>query len=380
MRQRALRTWYSLRNFFENEAGTTLPADRISYSEEQITIFPRTKPTNIGLGMLALLGAERLGTLNEVETDAKLAHMLESLRKADRYEGFFYDWYDSLSVQKLSQWPTDGHDLDQFLSSVDNAWLALALLIVSKAKPLLAESIRENFLDAMDFEFFFDKELEEVWGGYSVSKKEYVNYHYPRNLVSEPRIVHWVNAALCFDKDRKIEILRRLLDKEGQVPSQPAGGSLFELYMPRLFVKEKHLSRVFDQIFAQHQSYGEANLGGLVGLSVVDDPNNENRYTEMGCGGAYPSTSVLSAHGAALAFMANPEIAYRSLTEMEKISGFFDEHGYAEAVDVKTGKVAKETQVFINQVMTMLSLMCDDEYFPELFAKFFDGEDEAALL
>jgi hypothetical protein len=369
-----LCTWNSLLLFFENEAGTALPVDRLSISKESVGTHYQTKPTNIGLGMLSVLGAEKLGALSSGEADTKIALMLQSLDRAERHEGFFYDWYDARSVQKLSKWPQDNHDLDLFLSSVDNAWLAVALLIISQAKPDFAKTINDKFLSTMNFEFFYDQDTEEVRGGYSVSSGKHVDYHYPRDLISEPRIVHWVNAALNSEKAAKIKILKRLLDKNGKVPHKAAGGALFELFMPSLFVDEPYLESVLRELLAGHKKYGDENLGGLIGLSVVDNPNEHDKYQEKGFGGTYPSGSVLSSHGAALAFLFEPETAYASLLEMEKFPGFFSvEKGCAEAVDVANGKVT-ESRVFVNQAMLFLSLTSLGRYFPHLFANYFSGE------
>jgi len=379
LRQRALRTWASLDLFFQREESNFFPVDRLRFSLTETNIFPQTKPTNIGLGILSILGAEKLQTLDSNEANRRLGLMLESLQKIETFNGFFYDWYDSKSKKKLNQWPEDGHELDLFLSSVDNAWLALALLIVAQAKPDLAELIQEEFLSKMNFDFFFDEESNENFGGYSVSQSEYTKHHYSRDLLSETRIVHWVNAALTEDKEQRVKILQRLLNKQGAIPDKLAGGALFELLMPRLFIREKYLDVVLQQIFDGHLEYGNQNLGGMVGISVADNPNDDDRYTEMGVGGIYSSGSVISAHGVVLAFLARPEIALKAISTLELIPGFYDEHGYKDAVDVKTGKTTL-TQVFIDQAMVFLCLITlVDDYFAQLFSKYFTDEEDLAF-
>jgi len=92
LRERALRTWASLNLFFQREQTDFLPADRLRFSPTEISIFPQTKPTNIGLGLLSVLGAEKLQTLDSNEANRRLKLMLESLKNIERFNGFFYDW------------------------------------------------------------------------------------------------------------------------------------------------------------------------------------------------------------------------------------------------------------------------------------------------
>ncbi|NCO11898.1 MAG: hypothetical protein COV78_03370 [Candidatus Pacebacteria bacterium CG11_big_fil_rev_8_21_14_0_20_34_55] len=379
LRERALRTWASLNLFFQREQTDFLPADRLRFSPTEISIFPQTKPTNIGLGLLSVLGAEKLQTLDSNEANRRLKLMLESLKNIERFNGFFYDWYDSKSKKKLDKWPEDGHALDLLLSSVDNAWLALSLLIVAQAKPDLTELIQEEFLSKMNFDFFFDEKTEETFGGYSVSQSRHTENHYVRDLLSETRIVHWVHAALTTNKKQRVEILKRLLSKQGTIPNKLAGGALFELLMPRLFIREKYLDVALHQIFDEHLGYGNSSLDGMVGISVADNPNAADRYTEMGVGGMYPSSSIISAHGVVLAFLARPEIALKTISTLELIPGFYNEHGYKDAVDIRSGKTT-QTQVFINQAMVFLCLISlEDSYFTKLFSKYFTDEEELAF-
>jgi hypothetical protein len=369
---RLQRTWHSLQLFFQTSS-TYFPADRLAVCESEINIYPRTKPTNIGLGILSLLAAEQLGFLPQTETQAQLKQLLDSLAQVERSDGFFYDWYDAHNGEVLLEWPDSGQQLERFLSSVDNAWLALALLITQKAKPELADQIQTEFLSKMDFETFFDPQSEELWGGYSVTKQQHTNYHYSRERLSEPRIIHWVNAALCTDEEKKREILQRLLGKDGEVPHQLAGGALFELLMPRLFIRENYLDETVNDIFRQHLEYGNQHLDGCVGVSVADDPTQHNHYREMGVGGTYPSTTVLSSHGLALALLVQPKIALEAFQKAEQFPGFYTDLGYFDAVDTKTGATTN-TQVFIDQAMVFLSFFaCLDSSMVELFEQYFSS-------
>ena len=40
----------------------------------------------------------------------------------------FYNWYDPMTLEVLRIWPENGSTVYPFLSSVDNGWLAAALM------------------------------------------------------------------------------------------------------------------------------------------------------------------------------------------------------------------------------------------------------------
>jgi hypothetical protein len=375
-KERAIRTWKSLNLFYTNQS--PLPGDRIQFNDKnEIFLSTQTKPTNVGLGMAAILGAEMANIIEVDEADQRLEQMLKALSKVERINGFFVDWYDSQSSDILTHWPTDNHQLDVLLSSVDNAWLAVVLLILKKAKPNFAQLIDEEFLNKMNFEDFFDHEAQELFGGYSVTNSKYFG-HYPRNLVSETRIVHWVNAALTQDKQKRVEILKRLLDKEGKIPDKSAGGAMFEIFMPTHFVKEDYLHDVIQKLFQQHLDYGEKSMDGLIGISVADNPST-GQYIESGVGGAYKPLGFLSSHGMLEPLSLDKTSVLKTIDRMEKIQGFYGEFGYMDGVNPTTQEIT-HSQVFINQVMVFLSLIqYPNNQFSKLFSQYFDDETKLAF-
>ena len=66
---------------------------------------------------------------------------------------------------KLRIWPDDGSTVYPFLSSVDNGWLAAALMIVKSAVPQLAAQA-DAILREMDFGFYYDPAAGLIRGGF----------------------------------------------------------------------------------------------------------------------------------------------------------------------------------------------------------------------
>ncbi len=75
----------------------------------------------------------------------------------------FYNWYDPHTGAKLRIWPENGNVVKPFLSSVDNGWLATALLLVSRADKALAKKA-DALRTTMDFGFYYNA-AENAPGG-----------------------------------------------------------------------------------------------------------------------------------------------------------------------------------------------------------------------
>ncbi len=139
------------------DPATGLPADNIEGDLSAGTRSGYTSPTNIGAYLWSTVVARDTGIIGARDAHARLARTLSTVATLDRHgpSGMFYNWYDPHSGAKLRTWPEDGSTVHPFLSSVDNGWLATALLLVSRADPGLAaqaDAIRKD----MDFGFYYD--------------------------------------------------------------------------------------------------------------------------------------------------------------------------------------------------------------------------------
>jgi hypothetical protein len=115
-------------------------------------------PTNIAMYLWATLGARDLQLISKRAAATRLRQTLDSLRALERHEpsGQFYNWYDPVTLEKLTAWPEPPNDpVYPFLSSVDNGWLASALIMVSNAVPALREDAR-SLATSLDFGAYHD--------------------------------------------------------------------------------------------------------------------------------------------------------------------------------------------------------------------------------
>ena len=265
----ASATWQS---FVVLTYPTGLPADHICATGERASY---TSPTNIGAYIWSTLDARDLHIITHGEAEARIQQTLQTLARMERHaaSGQFYNWYDAATGAKLTIWPPTGKPLYPFLSSVDNGWLATALMMVANAMPQLRTQANA-ILEAMDFGFYYDPAVGLLRGGYwptpaprQVHAHGYTCHHYGA-LNTETRIASYIGIArgqipaphyfrmgrtfpdTCVWNEQEMQphgVLRNYLGVDvfegcynymglNLVPSW--GGSMFEALMVPLFVPE----------------------------------------------------------------------------------------------------------------------------------------------
>ena len=121
LRKMARKTWA----FFETFAGPDdnwLPPD--NYQEHPAAVIAhRTSPTNIGLSLLANLSAYDFGYISVGELIERTADTFHTMEKLERYQGHFYNWYDTQSLATLRP---------HYISTVDSGNLSGHLLTLRR--------------------------------------------------------------------------------------------------------------------------------------------------------------------------------------------------------------------------------------------------------
>jgi hypothetical protein len=257
----ARTTWASLAAMTDPSTG--LPADSLSADG---TTSVQTSATNIGAYLWSAVAAQRLGLIPRRELVARLSRTLATLQGMERYRGLYYNWYDARTGAKLTVWPPTGEPLTPILSSVDDAWLAAGLKVVSASVPELSRRAGALY-DAMDFGFFYVPSANRVMFDYTPSTGR-VNCCYD-TTASESRMVDYIGIAKgelpdaeyfgrwrtfpdscdwSWQETRPLGFTRTYFGVsvfEGAYPYagtrvMPSwGGSMFEELMPALFVPEE---------------------------------------------------------------------------------------------------------------------------------------------
>ena len=111
------KTWA----FFETYVGPEdnwLPPDNVQ--EQPVAVIARrTSPTNIGLSLLANLTAHDFGYIPTGQMLERTGNTLRTMAALERYQGHFYNWYDTQYLKPL---------MPIYISTVDSGNLAAHLL------------------------------------------------------------------------------------------------------------------------------------------------------------------------------------------------------------------------------------------------------------
>ncbi|MHB1178618.1 MAG: glycosyltransferase family protein, partial [Daejeonella sp.] len=132
----ARKTWAFFEKFVSVEENW-LPPD--NFQEQPVSLIAhRTSPTNMGLALLANLSAYDFGYVGSAELIDRTNNTLQSMLTLERYNGHFYNWYDTLSLLPLQP---------RYVSTVDSGNLIGHLLTLRQGllalnnQPILSESI-----------------------------------------------------------------------------------------------------------------------------------------------------------------------------------------------------------------------------------------------
>jgi hypothetical protein len=331
----AADTWASFVAMTDPETG--LPADNIDGDLDISTRSGYTSPTNIGAYLWSTVVARDIGLISRGEARDRMTTTLGTLAEMQIHEpsGMYVNWYDEATGEIV---PPDNGNPD-FVSTVDNGWLAAAFMVVRNAEPKLRHQA-QSLLDRMDFGYFYNPEAGDPdgpgWnrGGFWVSEPPaeqcavaaddgdadgedvfYTCHHYDV-LNSETRISVYVGIALGQIPREAYFSLYRTMPHDGcdwswqeQQPEGETnrhlgvdvfngtygydelrmvptwGGAMFEELMPDLFVPEARWGR--DSWAANHAAAVQAHIRhgddagyGYWGFSPSSDPHGG--YREYG--------------------------------------------------------------------------------------------------
>lgn len=331
-------TWASL--VAMTDEGTGLTADNVTGPLRHPERSGYTSPTNIGGYLWSTVVARELKLISHHECTRRLGQTLHTLSRMDYHDpsGQFFNWYDEKTAEKLTQWPVDQSVVNPFLSSVDNGWLAAALIVVSNADPAVARTAR-HLLNRMNFAAYYDADAapakgagllrggfwladppkDAVRGNYLGTGPDvyYTEFHYD-TTVSETRIASYIGIArgqiparhyfatnrtfpsTCdwnWQEQQPVGVTRTYLGTDvyegaytyrGMHLVPGWGGSMFEALMPNVFVPEEHWAPrswgVNHPLTVRaHREHGLDDAKyGFWGFSPASDPGVQNGYDTWG--------------------------------------------------------------------------------------------------
>ncbi len=340
----AQQTWMFLIEHLDKS--TSLPIDRVDVNGSEKITLSLTSPTNIGLALISLGMAEDLSLTDQKKIRAIAAKMIDTLQNLERKLGLFLNWYHTESGETIERWPGAEGDLDPFLSSVDNAWMAAGLLYAQEKFPSLAAQI-EPMLEAMNFSLFHNSELNSFSGGYFPETQKLAKWQYDLRYLSESRVLYYVSYLL---KQINKQQLQELFDR---FPTHTFGGSAFEALMPGLIFDEGPVAEeAVKTIILSQIDAGKTH--GAWGFTPCVDAGG--KYKNYGTGHyADNGFDVVALHAIFLALEHNPNLTLPVLTKLINELDIWSEYGFYDSVDVNQG-ISSKTLLYLDQAMIFLAL------------------------
>ena len=360
-------TWRGLTALTDRENG--LPVDNVYFDGASPATDARvgdyTSASDIGLHLVAIVAAHDLHLIPSTEAIAKLRRVLDTLEQLETYRGFFFNFYDTTSLERTSN----------FISFVDSSWLTAGLIIARNSFPELYEPCTK-LIAQTDYSFFYDARTQRISHGYYIRPGERSPFDYGM-LYTEARLGTLIAIGKGdVPEDSWFEMRRTFPAVCGWQPETPQGvrkktvnghevmagyfewsgvryvpswgGSMFEALMPPLLLDEiryapKSLGANDRAHALVQQRYAAEVLGYPAwGISSSATPAG-NGYSEYGVrvlGARGYAAGAVAPYAAALALSVAPEAAMANLRALADRYDIYGEYGFYDAVDPLSGTVA----------------------------------------
>ena len=83
-----------------NKENNYLPPDNFQ-EEPPNEVAKRTSPTNIGLGLMAILSAYDFGFIEYEELKKRISRVLKTVDKLEKWNGHLFNWYNTATLRPL---------------------------------------------------------------------------------------------------------------------------------------------------------------------------------------------------------------------------------------------------------------------------------------
>lgn len=366
--------------FFEEftDPDTGLPLDRVDF-ENGVTMAEHTSPTNIAMYLASTIAAAEMDIITHEEAKEKIDITLATLQKMEKWNGLYYNWYYTEDGSLKTDW-------GQFISTVDNGWLTIALVATGQFYPEKANII-EELVNNADYSKLYDPNVGLMWGGYDVAEGKYTAHHYGM-LYSETRGASYVAIGKGdVPETHWWKMYRTMSPEDSNQSQQPQGqwvnidgvdvyeghyeyngiryvpswgGSMFEALMPQLFIKEKELGEnalgLNNQRHVEGQiKYAKEKEYEAWGFSPAAIKNGYQEFgvKVLGASG-YEDHATVTPHASILALEYDPATVIDNIQVLMDL-GVYGDFGFYDTIHLPTKEVAK-TYLALDQGMIMISI------------------------
>lgn len=328
-----------------NAENCWLPPDNVQV-QPAVGVARRTSPTNIGLAMLAILGAVDLGIETEDAALDRLELTTSTLERMEKWNGNLYNWYQTSDA--LPMYP-------RRVSSVDSGNLVACLIALESGlsdmhqprADKLAVRVRRLSRE-MRLAPLYDKERHLFRLGWDVEHNRPGEGYYDL-LASEARLTSYIAISRGEIEVRHWGRLgRSLMGADGYRGLASWSGTMFEYLMPPLLLESYPNSILYEsERFALYCQKRRAPEGMPYGISesgfFAFDTDMNYQYKAhgvqaLGLKRGLDRETVLAPYAAYLALLVDPCGAVENLRRYETLD-MSDTYGFFEALDMTHPRV-----------------------------------------
>ena len=168
-------TWLYFENLIDQDTHLVLDHVRVG---SDLGMGSYISPTNEALYWLANIAAYDLSLITKEKAIQNIQTSLDVFEKLQQWKSrFWYNFYDTGTLQITRK----------YISTVDNGWLAAALIVLRSAFPEEFGQRASKLIKKLDFSEFYDGSNGQLKLGFDEDKGKYAPYHYGL-LASEARL------------------------------------------------------------------------------------------------------------------------------------------------------------------------------------------------
>ena len=299
-----------------------------------------TSPTNIGMGLMAVVSAHDMGFIDGAGMVLRLKNMLASIGKAEKWNGHLFNWYSLPELAVLKP---------RFISTVDSGNLFVCLISAAQALKELGTDEADRLSDSawklasdMDFMCLYDKNRRLFHVGCEFDEGRLTESMYDL-YASEARLTSF--AAAAFSKvpsEHWLALSRLMCEADGGLVLKSWSGTMFEYLMPLLFLEtvpgsmqhEVCSAAVLTQILSAgyKMPWGVSESGYYAFDKGLHYQYRAFGNPQLALAPAHEKEEVISAYASCLALAVKPREAVENLRLLREM-GALGKYGMYEAMD-----------------------------------------------
>ena len=340
----AARTWKYFSEFM-NEENNFLPPDNFQENRKP-QVAQRTSPTNIGLGLLAILSAYDLKYISKEEMIDLIKKTIDTILILQKWNGHLYNWYNTSSLEPL---------FPRYVSSVDSGNFIGYLMVLKQGLLELKSDIEiseilqslikqiDDIISNTNFTILYNVKNNLFSIGYDVEEGKLTDSYYDL-LASEARQTSLISIAKKDVPPKHWKALSRTLtSQDGYKGLVSWSGTVFEYLMPNINIKT-YPQTILDEsskfmIMSQKKYSKKLNVpwGMTESAFALQDLNLNYQYKAfgipwLGLRRGLSDDVVVAPYGSTLALNIAPDDVVKNLKKFES-QGACSEYGFYESID-----------------------------------------------